>query len=174
MKNIGQLIKEERNRKGLSQAKLASLLGVSRTTVAKYETGSHVPDEMLEEICNELRSPRLRLQVKGGAIPCYYLDNVDLTPAVSAQKAIEEMEEAIQCLKELDLINKNSPEDLTDAEKKELNEKVMIELQDVNICVDLLFVIFAERFDSDLTVLNDRFKNKLLNRGYATEVMFFE
>ena len=173
MRDIGQMIKEERTRKGLSQEKLASLLGVVRSTVAKYESGAHVPDEMLEEICNELRSPRLRLQVKGGAIPCYYLDKVDLTPAVAKQKAIEEMEEAIECLKKLDLINKNSADDLTDVERRELEDNLMLELQDVNICVDLLLVIFAERFGFDLRNLDKRAKRKMVNSGYASEVMIF-
>lgn len=46
-------IKELRNSKGVSQQKLAEALGVSRSTVAMWETGNSEPDsEMLITIAN--------------------------------------------------------------------------------------------------------------------------
>ncbi len=43
MNNLKSRIKETRTNLGLSQARLASVAGVSQPTVANWETGSHIP-----------------------------------------------------------------------------------------------------------------------------------
>jgi transcriptional regulator with XRE-family HTH domain len=41
--SLGERLREERNRIGLSQVKLADLCGLSREMIGKYETGRNVP-----------------------------------------------------------------------------------------------------------------------------------
>ena len=41
---IGTFLKELRNEKNLTQEQLAEILGVSRRTVSRWETGSNLPD----------------------------------------------------------------------------------------------------------------------------------
>ena len=48
METIGKKIRDARTKKGLTQSDLASLLNVSRSSVAHWESGAHLPDaEML-------------------------------------------------------------------------------------------------------------------------------
>lgn len=55
MKNLHSRIKETRQTLGLSQASLASSIGVSQPTVANWETGSHIPrKKALEKISTAL------------------------------------------------------------------------------------------------------------------------
>ena len=44
MKTLGEYLKEHRVSAGLSQAQLANMLNVDRTTIAKYETNVNLPD----------------------------------------------------------------------------------------------------------------------------------
>ena len=170
MRDIGKLIRRERKREGVTQAQLARMVGVSRTTITKYETGASVPHDVLMKIIKELRSPVLRLEIMGGAISCMYLENVDLSPIATQQKAIEEMEEAIQSLRNLNLINKIGPEDLTDEEKDKLLKETMMELQDVNVCMDLILISLSERYDISLEELDKISKSKMKARGYTDDL----
>jgi len=172
VRNIGKLIRKERKRQGMSQQQLANLIpGIERSTISRYENGADVPDDTLNSIIDAFKSPRLRLQVYGSAIPCLYLDNVDYHPVVVQQKAIEEMTEAIQELNNLMLINKQNNDDLTKKEKDRLLNNIMLELQDVNICMDLLLMVLSEKYDIDLNELERLSKNKMLKRGYMTSKM---
>ena len=54
--NIGSNLKAARTNKGLSQQKLANLIGVSRSTIAMWETGGSQPDNIaLKQISNILQ-----------------------------------------------------------------------------------------------------------------------
>lgn len=120
------------------------------------------------DIIEALKSPRLRLEVLGGAIPCYYLDRVDLSALATQQKAIEEMEEALEQLKTLDLVNKVGPEDLTDEEKDRLLRETMLELQDVNICMDLILTSLSEQYGIPLEELEKLSRRKMEENGYRS------
>ena len=169
-KEIGELIRRERKREGVTQAQLARMVGVSRTTITKYETGASVPHDVLMKIIEELRSPVLRLEVMGGAISCQYLENVDLSPLATQQKAIEEMEEALQSLRNLNLVNKIGPEDLTEKEKEKILKETMMELQDVNVCMDLILISLTQKYDIDLKELEKLSKTKMKNQGYTNNL----
>lgn len=57
-KKIGQLIKEMRKAKGMSQMKLAEMIGVSYQQIQKYEKGANkISVERLEQISKELDAP---------------------------------------------------------------------------------------------------------------------
>lgn len=60
--NIGEIIKANRKAEGLTQAELAELVGVSQSTIGKYETGDNEPSfEMVEKIAKALK-------VRGGIL----------------------------------------------------------------------------------------------------------
>ena len=52
MKNIGNLIKEYRKDKGMTQQQLADKIGKHKITIAKYESGkiTNIPFDVLSEI----------------------------------------------------------------------------------------------------------------------------
>lgn len=57
-KKIGQLIKEFRKARGISQMKLAEMVGVSYQQIQKYEKGvSKITIERLEQISRALDTP---------------------------------------------------------------------------------------------------------------------
>lgn len=57
-KKIGQLIKEFRKTRGMSQMKLAEIVGVSYQQIQKYEKGtSKISIERLKQISNALQTP---------------------------------------------------------------------------------------------------------------------
>lgn len=54
-KRIGQFIAQVRKEKGLTQAELGGLLGVTNKTVSRWETGNYMPDlSLLQSLCKEL------------------------------------------------------------------------------------------------------------------------
>ena len=42
----GNIIRDERKRLGITQEKLAELIGMSRTSITKYETENNIPFEI--------------------------------------------------------------------------------------------------------------------------------
>ncbi|MCK8824703.1 helix-turn-helix domain-containing protein [Fuchsiella alkaliacetigena] len=165
----GDLIREERLRKGITQRELAKKIHTSRSTVSRYESGKQsIPYDDLMKIIEVLDSPKLRLEVLGAAIPCYYLDQVNLEPLATQQKAIEELEEALERLKKLQLVNKVKPEDLSEKERQELLEDTMMELHDVNVCIDLTFISLSEKYDIDLKELDKLSRRKMVESGYRS------
>lgn len=58
MEDVKMLIKEARERKGLSQTELAERLGVTKATVSGYETGASSPTvSTLQKIAKALDIP---------------------------------------------------------------------------------------------------------------------
>lgn len=55
MKDLGNQIREKRKEKGMSQEKLASILGITKSTISKYELGLREPSfEQLMKIADAL------------------------------------------------------------------------------------------------------------------------
>lgn len=166
----GEVMREERNKQGLTQEQLASITGLSRRYISFFENGREIPQEHLESIADALDSYRLKLAARGNALPCYLLNLVDDSPVAAKQKAIEELEEALQALKELDLVNKTSAEDLTEEDIAQL-KVVLLELYDLDNLADNLFVFLQEHYDLDLEATHEEWKHKSINKGYMSEGM---
>ncbi len=172
MTDIGALIRQERERRGLSQEQLATMVHIDRSAISRIETGSQlVTHDILERLIEALKSPKLRLEILGGVIPCIYLNNVDYHPLAVQQTAIKEMREAIDELEKLNLINKIGPEDLTEEEQENLLHKTMMELQDVNICMDLILMALSERYNIDLKELDKLSREKMRDKGHLVEAV---
>ena len=146
----GQILKEERNKEGLTQKQLADQIpGLSRRYISFFENGKEIPQYHLESLAEELGIYRLKLASKSNALPCYLLDLVDNCPITVKQKAIEEMEEALEVLKDLDLVNKTSADYLSDEDIAQL-KIVHLELYDLNNLAENLFAFFQKPHDLDL------------------------
>lgn len=65
---IGQQIRDERKRRKLSQADLAKLLGMSRTTISQIETGT-VQDIGVRKLIRILEVLGLELRVRSAGAP---------------------------------------------------------------------------------------------------------
>ena len=165
----GNIIRDERKRLGVTQEKLAEMIGMSRTSITKYETDNNIPYEILLKMADKLQSPRLRLKLFGLTLPGFYLDNVDLDPLAVKYKAIEEMEEALESLKNINLINKREASDLSTRERNKLLEDVMGDLQDVNVCLNLVFLSFSENYNLDLEKIKDKSLKKMIDKGYLKD-----
>lgn len=167
----GNIIRDERKRLGITQEKLAELIGMSRTSITKYETENNIPFEILLKIADTLKSPRLKLKLFGITVPGFYLDSVDLSPLAVKYKAIEEMEEALETLKSINLINKREASDLSTRERKKLLEEVLADIQDVNICLNLVFLSFSENYNLDLEKVKEKSLKKMVEKRYTEELV---
>ena len=68
-RTFAKYLKSQRQRRNLSQAQFARLLGCAQATVAYYETGRHLPSrEVAERISEALRDPDTAL-LRAGYIP---------------------------------------------------------------------------------------------------------
>lgn len=51
MTTIAERLRELRKRKGMSQAEVAKLLGISRPAYVQYETGKTTPSQRINDLC---------------------------------------------------------------------------------------------------------------------------
>lgn len=173
MKNIGQLLKKERKRRGMTQQQLADLIpGLTRSSISKYESGGNIPNYNMEKIIEVLKSPRLKLAVSGTVINSPLLDNVDLSPLATQQKMLEELKETIDSLKSFNLINKLNSRDLNDEERESLFKDVLVQVCDLDICSSLFMASMAENFDIDIHRLEKHEINKMKNKGYISRGLY--
>lgn len=81
-KRIGQIIKEARKARGMTQMELSELVGVSYQQVQKYEKGTDISVERLKQVAKALNAP----------ITLFFAspDSVAETPAVYGKMSKEE------------------------------------------------------------------------------------
>lgn len=169
MKDLGKLIRSERNRLGMSQQQLANQLpGISRTTISKYETHNNgIPLENLLKIVDVMDSPRLKLAVMGCAVRSEFLDLVDNHPLASQMKLIEELQEALESINRLDLINKLQEGDLNEDGIEALKNNLE-QVYDAVICGNMYVANMAEKYNINLKELEEREVRKMKMRGYLS------
>jgi len=68
MKSIGQSIREERKKRGMTQARIAEILGMSRATISQVENGS-VQDIGIRKVIRILEILRLEISVRPAGAP---------------------------------------------------------------------------------------------------------
>ena len=65
--NIGNIIKQARKKKGLTQSELGELMGITAVTVGQWETGKRIPKEETIERISEALDIDLTYRVKRGS-----------------------------------------------------------------------------------------------------------
>ena len=79
------------------------------------------------------------------------------------------MKEAVEELENLKIINKTSAEDFSEAERNKLIEDTLLSLQDVNICLDQIFISFSQSFEIDLQEIEEKSRSKMIAKGYLSK-----
>lgn len=169
---FGSVMKEERKRRGLSRREAAAAMHIAESTLRAYESGRRqVPDDVACCAIRVLRSPRLQAQ------RCYecpanlmtppWLDQVDCHPQVVRDKVLEELEEALTAVRDLALVNKRGPEDLTREDRDKL-QRVIEEMLDLYPALMMWFAVLETDFGYDHEALAREMYRKLRNRGYVS------
>jgi transcriptional regulator with XRE-family HTH domain len=147
-----------------NQSKFAREINVDRSQVSKFlKDGTGIGAKFLGKFMSYCKRENEDFE------EYISLPNIDYSPVATQHKAIEEMEEAINRLKGFNLINKMKREDLTKEEIDILINEVIMELQDVNVCMDITLLSLSEAFDIDLKKLKEMSENKMRERRYITE-----
>ena len=168
---VGEVIRSERQRLGLSQQQLANKVHVDRSMISHWERGAmSIPYDVLCRIVRALGSHRLRTQVcfecKANSLTPPFLDQVDMHPFVVTEVLIEELEEAAQALRTLRLANKRSADQLTDQDKASM-EYAGEQVMDLLPAIQMLMAAWQEWYGVDVDRLAIAGYEKLFQRGYA-------
>lgn len=170
MSVIGESIRKAMKVQGLTQSQVARHINVDRTTLSKYINGHlNVPEDILRELVEYLKSPVLRIKVYGTTSSNIVLDKVHIEFYKSALKAVEEFEEAVRSINKVlsFAYNINSLDEMNKEQKKQF-EHMLDEIEDANHACDMLDVAAAD-LGADLDKRNKRCYKKYLERGYLTD-----
>lgn len=169
---IGEVLREERERLGLSQLEVATAIHVDRSLISHWERGTmRIPHEMACKVIKALRSHKLRAQVcfecEASALTMPYLDLVDQHPVVVISVLAEELEEAKVALLALKLNNKRTDSDLAPRDREAM-EHAAEQLIDLIAGINTLFASWQQWYVFDEGLAAHRHREKLYARGYAS------
>lgn len=169
---LGEILREERERLGLTQRELAATAHVDRANISRYENGVvPIPHDVLCKAVKAMGSHKLRAQAcfecQISTLTMPYLDLVDMHPVVVIDVLLEELEEAKYALKVLKLVNKRTHSDLTAKDREDMayaGEQVI----DILAAIHTLLASFSEWYGFDVDHQAIRGYEKLFEKGYAT------
>lgn len=169
---LGVVLREERERLGLTQRELASTACVDRANISRYETGvMPIPHDVVCKAVKAMGSNKLRAQAcfecQINLLTMPYLDLVDMHPMTVITVLIEELREASEALLALKLANKRSAEDLTMQDHQAMahaGEQVVDLLAGINT----LLGGWQEWYGFDVDRQAVAGYEKLFNKGYST------
>ena len=172
MSRLGEIMQEERERRGVSQKELARVVGVDRSMISHYELGRRtIPHDVLCSSVRALGSNKLRIQAcfecQINLLTMPYLDKVDMHPMTVITVLIEELQEASEALLALKLANKRSADDLTAQDHQAMahaGEQVVDLLAGINTLLGGWQEWYG--FDVDRQAVDGY--EKLFTKGYAT------
>lgn len=169
---VGETMRTERIRRGVSQGTLARECLVDRTSISNYERGvTVIPSDVLCRAIRALQSEALRAQVcfecPVSLMTMPYLDRVDQHPMTVASVVAEELDEAAGALRGLRLANKRSFDDLTDGDRQDMAHAAE-QLVDLFSALHTLLGCWQEWFGFDVDAQALRGYQKLFEKGYAS------
>lgn len=169
---IGEVLREERERLGLSQLEVATAIHVDRSLISHWERGTmRIPHEMACKVIKALRSHKLRAQVcfecEASALTMPYLDLVDMHPMTVITVLMEELQEAHQALSQLRLANKRTGDQLTEQDRCDM-EYAGEQVIDLLAAINTLLSGWHDWYGFDVDRQAVRGYEKLFERGYAT------
>lgn len=169
---IGEVLREERERLGLSQLEVATAIHVDRSLISHWERGTmRIPHEMACKVIKALRSHKLRAQVcfecEASALTMPYLDLVDQHPVVVISVLAEELEEAKVVLLALKLNNKRTDSDLAPRDREAM-EHAGEQIVDLLAGIQTILASWHEWYGFDVDRQAIKGYEKLFQRGYAT------
>jgi transcriptional regulator with XRE-family HTH domain len=173
---LGEVLREEREKLGITQRELARVLAVDRAMISRYETGAaQMPHDLLCRAVGALGSNKLRTQAcfecQINLLTMPWLDQVDMHPMTVISVVVEELQEAIGALEGLRLANKRTAADLDDADYKAMShagEQVV----DLLSAINTLLSGWHEWYGFDIDAQAVKGYKKLFARGYATPQSF--
>lgn len=146
---IGEKITESRRRLGISQQELASRVPVTRESIAKYETGREVPEDLRSVFCqgldDALFTKEMQREATGGTyIP--YLDGPIILHEYASLifRARKELKEAKDHLIEIDVTKPTAM--MSDSEIEHVKRTIR-ELLDAIATADTLVIDLCARFN---------------------------
>lgn len=142
---LGEIMREERERRGMSQRELASMTCVDRANISRYETGvKDIPHDMICRAVRALGSHKLRAQAcfecQINLLTMPYLDLVDMHPMTVITVLVEELQEASEAFLALRLANKRSADELTAQDRQAMahaGEQVIDLLAGINTLLEM-------------------------------------
>jgi transcriptional regulator with XRE-family HTH domain len=169
---VGEIIRDERLRRGMSQGTLARECLVDRTSISNYERGiTIIPSDVLCRAIRALGSQALRAQVcfecPVNLMTMPYLDRVDMHPMTVNSVVAEELDEAAAALRQLRLANKRCADDLTEDDHQRMTHAAE-QLVDLFSALHTLFGCWQERYGFDVDAQALRGYQKLFAKGYAS------
>ena len=169
---LGEILREERERVGLTQRELASTACVDRANISRYENGvMPIPHDVLCRAVKAMGSHKLRAQAcfecQINTLTMPYLDLVDMHPMTVVTVLVEELQEAVVALQGLRLANKRKAEDLTDNDRQAM-ECAGEQVVDLLAAINTLLGGWQEWYGFDVDRQAVAGYEKLFTKGYAT------
>lgn len=172
MSKLGQIMRQERERLGLTQTQVAKICGVDRSMISNYERDiCNVPSDVS---CLFVRYTQSKSYQRQCCFECPinmvtmpYLDLVDMHPMTVRDVLIEEFMEAVEALKALSLRNKLSAAELTESDYIALDHAIE-QVMDIVAAKDTFFTMVSRYYDVDIEEQAIRGYEKLFARGFAT------
>lgn len=171
---LGEVIRDARIESGVSQEELGRACGVDRSTISAYECGRlPVPSDIVCRISRALPRGGHKIQSQAcfecriSLLTMPYLDRVDQHPLTVREKLIQELEEAAQALRSLDLVNKLDDRQLTQEDRKAL-DAACEQLADLFAGLHTQFAVWADRYGVGVDGVALKAYDKLFSRGYCS------
>lgn len=172
MSKLGEVLREERERRGMSQLQLAKACCVDRSMISNYELGkATIPHDVVCRAIRALESNKLRAQAcfecQVSPLTMPYLDLADMHPMTVVHVVIEELEEAVEALRVLRLANKLSGDQLAPEDKEDM-EHAGEQIVDLLAGIQTILASWHEWYGFDVDRQAIKGYEKLFQRGYAT------
>ncbi len=169
VKPLGSLVRNERKKRGWTQARLAAEVGFDRTHISKVENGKPITRDDLQLLAEALDSMVLTLLAMGTTTEPLLFDRVRLDFYITLSKAKQEYREAAEAIEQVLAFAHN----LTDWTSCSETEKEAIDhmLGQVGDChhVSANVDLAAHEFGCDIQKRNRINRQKYVERGYISK-----